>query len=159
MIEICQDEAEIRSVVINDLEMFERVGCDGASSDNIRLIDKGIWLKWVDEGCNTIKALCLVKTESIYVIDIHIHIPQQFRGKGTLDKGRDFLKWIIDNNRGKFVKFNTKIPVIHREVIWYAMKIGFKREGTNRLSIIKGGVLMDQAMMGLTFEEAAKYVI
>lgn len=158
MIEVCENEEEIRSIIIDDPEMFERAGSDASSSEE-RLVDKGIWLKWVNEGCSTIKALCFLRAESSYAIEIHIHIPKQYRGKGSLDKGRDFLKWVINNNGGKFVKFNTKIPVIHRDVILYAMKAGFKREGTNRLSVIKGGVLMDQAMMGLTFEEAKLNVI
>ena len=157
MIEVCSSEAELRSVIIDDEEMYERAGCDGGSRETI-LLNQGLWLKWVDEGDSTIKALCVFKVESIYVLEVHIHIPKQFRGKGTLDKGRDFLNWIVEQNLGKYVKINTKIPVIHRDVILFAMKLGFKREGTNRLSIVKNGILMDQAIMGLTFGEVAQWV-
>ena len=152
MIEVCQTEEEIRSVVIDDPEMLERAKVDGFDI-NTRIIDKGIWLKWVEPGDPEIKALCVFRPSTIYIIDIHVHIPKKFRGSGTLEKGSDFLRWIVSNNKGKWIKFTTYIPVIHRDVILYAMKLGFKKEGINRLSVIKNGQLMDMVMMGMTFEE------
>ncbi len=153
MIMVCNDEQEVRDIVINDPEMFERAKCDGFNP-NRRLIDSGVWLKWVDNENGETKALCVFRADSIYIIDIHIHVPKQFRGKGTLSMGRDFLRWIVENNNGLFLKFNTCIPEIHRDVVLFAMKLGFKKEGINRLSVIKNGQLMDMIMMGLTFEEA-----
>ena len=152
MIEVCHSEEEIRRIIIEDPEMLNRSKCDGFNPD-VKLLDKGIWLKWVDHEGGEAKALCAFKADSAYIVDIHIHIPKEFRGAGTLDKGRDFLRWVVNNNRGLFLKFTTRIPVIHRDVIWYAMKLGFKKEGLNRLSVVKGGVLMDMVMMGLTFGE------
>ena len=150
MIKVCDNEEEIRSIVIDDQEMFERVSFDGIDKDN-KLINKGIWLKWLSG--NTIEALCFIKTESAFIIDIHIHVPKQFRGKGTLNKGRDFLRWVVENANGRYIKIQTKIPTIHRDVILFAMKLGFKREGTSKKSFIKKGKVLDVAYMGITFEE------
>lgn len=152
MIKVCDNEEEIRSIVIDDQEMLERVSFDGFKSENVEMLSRGVWLSWVNDKGVT-ESLCCFKAISPFVIDIHIHTPEKFRGKGTLSKGKDFLGWIISRNKGRFLKFETSIPAIHRDVILYAMKLGFKREGTSRKSVIKNGVLMDVANMGITFEE------
>jgi hypothetical protein len=153
MIEICDSEREIRSILIDDSEMFERSRNDFTDL-NVNLLNGGVWLKYIEDG--EIKALCFFKAESAFCLDIHIHIPKNHRGKGTIKKGSEFLKWIVNNNNANYIKFNTKIPVIYRDVILFAMKLGFKREGTDRMSIIKDGKVLDMAIMGCTFEEALK---
>ena len=153
MIEICYSEQEIRSILIDDEELLNR-SMNDCTDTNARLLHSGVWLKWVED--DEIQALCFFREESPYALDIHIHIPKQHRGKGTIKKGAEFLKWIVGRSKGSYIKFNTKIPVIYRDVILYAMKLGFKREGTDRMSIIKNNEVLDMAIMGCTFKEAIK---
>lgn len=153
MIEVCDNEVEIRSVMIDDAEMFERSRNDATSPD-AELAGRGIWLKCTSSPGGEVKALCFLRPESPFAIDVHIHIPKKYRGAGTVDIGTEFIRWILINNKGTLIKFNTRIPLMFRDVILYAMKLGFRREGTDRMSIIKDGVVMDMAILGMTFEEA-----
>ena len=89
MIKVCDNEQELRSVVMDDPEMFNRLSFDGIKID-ITLLDRGLWIKWTEVDSEEIKALLLIESQTAYAIEVHIHIPKKFRGKGTIDKGFDF---------------------------------------------------------------------
>ena len=46
-------------------------------------------------------------------------------------------------------KHVASIPVTDLEVLRYAQRVGFKREGVNRSSFLRGGELLDQYYVGM----------
>lgn len=150
-VQICSDFEYIRSVMIEDKEMYERASSD--CMDPLRVqesLGSLRWLECIRDGERI--GLSTIKKESSTVLKIHIHIQKQFRGKGTIEMGKLILKWVIDNTEG-FSKINTKVPVIYKDVIRFAHKLGFKDEGIDRLSIMKNGRLVDRQNLGITFGE------
>ena len=146
---VCDDMDYIRSVMFDD-EMFERAS-DDFMVKNDDLLRKGVWLKITDSGTNY--GLSAVRPVSSSVVNVHIHIPQKNRGEKTVQAGKAVLNWIVNNSKSNFSKINTQIPIIYRDVIIYALKLGFKKEGVNRYSVLKKGSWVDQQYMGITFEE------
>ena len=97
--------------------------------------------------------LAAVSLSGNAVVDVHIHIPKENRGKHTKAIGLNILRWIKGNANPNIHKVNTKIPTIYKDVIRFAHSLGFKDEGIDRLSIMKNGTLIDQLSLGITFKE------
>lgn len=144
-VHVCKDIDYIRSVML-DPEMWERCSNDYATE---AVIDKAscIWLicYYYDMPMGLAAAL----SESASVVNVHIHIPKKNRGRHTRAIGLEVLRWIKMNSKPSIHKVNTKIPVIHRDVIRFAHSLGFKDEGVDRLSIMKNGELMDRLSLGI----------
>ncbi len=156
IVKLCKDFDYVKSVMVDDDEMFDRVSDDYTNKmDAIQGLSKLIWLECVKDGDRV--GLSAVLTASSSVLNIHIHIPKKNRGTGTLKVGREFLRWVVDNSAKQYVKINTKVPMIYRDVIRFAHKLGFKDEGIDRLSIMKNGKLVDRLNMGITFDEVLQW--
>lgn len=148
----CTDFDYVKSVMIDDDEMFDRSKDDYMSKlDAAKGLSKLIWLECEKDGKRV--GLSAVNVASNSVLNIHIHIPKVHRGIGTLKIGRAFLGWVVNNSSKQYVKINTKVPTIYKDVIRFAHKLGFKDEGIDRLSIMKNGELVDRLNLGITFDE------
>lgn len=152
MIKICKDVEYIRSVLIGDGEMYDRSSDDYTDPEAVALAFGGaMWLEcWKDHERVGVSA---IKIASNSVINIHIHIQKQFRGRGTVELGREILAWVVDNAAPRYQKINTRVPVIYKDVIRFAKALGFQCEGIDRKSIMKKGVLVDRQNLGITFDE------
>lgn len=151
-IKICDDVDYIRSVIIEDPEMYGRSVDDHTNPDSISMALGNIrWLECNRDGERV--GLSAVKVASNSVLNLHIHIPKQHRGIGTLEIGRAILLWVVNSASPKYQKINTKVPVIYKDVIRFAHKLGFVNEGIDRLSIMKNGKLTDRQNLGITFNE------
>jgi hypothetical protein len=150
-ISACIDMDYVKEVMIDDKEMFER-SRDDFTPDNVSdFLDTSFWCEIRVGGARI--GLFTLKQAHNSVLDIHIHITKSNRGQGTLDVGRFILGWVVDNSPSNFFKLSTKIPVIYKDVIWFARRLGFKDEGIDRLSVSKGGNIIDRQNLGITFEE------
>lgn len=147
-ISVCDDIDYINSVIF-DPEMWERCK-DDQTDPNIDL-SKSLWLVASKNGERV--GICSVFDESGCCLDIHINIPKKHRGRGTLAIGRAMIGWIKNHNISGKSKLVTQIPVIYRDVIQFALRLGFKKEGVNRQSVIIGGAAIDKLYMGITFGE------
>lgn len=151
-IEICKDVEYIRSVLLEDQEMYERSSDDYTDPVAIqKAFGSVLWLTCIKNDQRI--GLAAIKIASSCVLNVHIHIQKQFRGNGTIELGKLILTWIVENAADQYVKINTKIPIIYKDVIQFAHKLGFKDEGIDRLSIMKKGRLIDRLNLGITFEE------
>lgn len=150
MIEICTDLEYIKSVMFED-EMWARSSDDYMTRDERLLIDKpGAWLKCYHDGVAV--GLATVRPDCSTVINMHIHIVKQHRGRNTKAIGQDVLRWVKQNVNSRVRKINTKVPVIYKDVIRFAHSLGFQDEGIDRQSIMKNGQLVDRLNLGILVE-------
>ena len=147
-VSICTDYDYIKSVLCEP-EMWDRC-CDDQTTVNVEDIPC-IWLVCKKYGHR--KGLCSVFNSAGCSLEIHINIPSENRGKGTIQMGKAFLAWVKKENRIGKQKINTQIPTIYKDVIQYALRLGFQKEGVNRQSVIKGSKMIDKIYMGITFQE------
>ncbi|GEM_PF-3666357 len=131
--------------ILFDPEMFARVSDDYTNTDNFNP-EKSEWF-----GCfenDQCKGLLSVHEENAVVLNIHMHIPRQFRGNDSLKIGKSLIDYLENNCDERFVKINAKIPVLFPDVIKFAKKCGFKKEGNDRKSYLKVGKYYDRIMFG-----------
>lgn len=128
----CSDDYMVRS-----RDLLERINC--------------VWLRCCYNGENV--GLASVRAKGNSVASVHIYIPAENRGKISLLCGRAILAWIANNADDRIVKINTKIPVVYKDVIGFAVRLGFKKEGIDRKSVVKNGMLIDKVCMGILREE------
>jgi len=149
----CKDLDYIKSVLFDD-EMWDRSSDDHIVKTDSLIANLGcIWLKCYHyEKPMGIASIAL---ENSSVVNVHIHIPKENRGRHTKGIGLSILRWVKDNANPNIHKINTKIPVIYKDVIRFAHSLGFKDEGIDRLSIMKNGKLIDRLNLGITFEEVS----
>lgn len=150
-ISVCKDVDYIRSVIIDDDEMYSRTSDDFTPDNIANYFGSALWLECKRDDKRV--GLSAIKVASNSVLNIHIHIPKKHRGKGVIDIGREVLRWVASNAGPSFFKINTKVPVIYKDVIRFAHSLGFKDEGIDRLSIMKSGKLIDRLNLGITFKE------
>lgn len=156
IVRLCKDFDYVKSIMVDDDEMFDRASDDYTNKmDAIQGLSRLIWLECERDGKRV--GLSAVSTASSSVLNIHIHMPKKNRGMGTLKVGRAFLDWVVNNSASQYVKINTKVPVIYKDVIRFAHKLGFKDEGIDRLSIMKNGKLVDRLNLGITFNEVLRW--
>ena len=110
-----------------------------------------IWLVYKRDGIR--KAVSSIHYGRGVSVDIHIHVPKKYRGKGTKTIGMELLNWVKDNSKQQIQKITTKVPVIYKDVIIFARKLGFKDEGIDRKSLMKNGQLVDRQNLGIMMEE------
>lgn len=83
---------------------------------------------------------------------IHINIISNHRDI-ALDCAKMFYRFALDTFSPNFQKLIAKVPVTFPDVYRFAKKCGFKDEGLDRKSILRGGVLTDRYILGITREE------
>lgn len=152
-IKVCRDFDYVKEVIIDDPEMFDRCS-DDYMKDDLNVMDGRLWLECLKDHKRM--GLGCVLFESNSVLSVHIHIPKHNRGRGTKEIGKAILNWIVKNSPNTIHKINTQIPVIYRDVIIFALSLGFKKEGVDRKSIMKDGKLLDRVCLGICFEEIVK---
>jgi RimJ/RimL family protein N-acetyltransferase len=110
------------------------------------------WLYCYDDG--KIVGMILVHNETSVSIKMHPYLLKAHR-----EKGREMMKVFYNhfmNLPNHINKLNVSIPVIHKKVINFAKKVGFRDEGINRGSYFKNGKYHDQVNMGLLRSEIAR---
>jgi len=131
-------------MLFTDDELYKRISDDYTHIVRFKP-EKSIWLGWFDDEC---KALLSVHEENAIVLIIHIHIPLKYRGKDSFKMGNGLLKHLEDICDKRFVKINAKIPEMYPDVVKYAEKNGFEREGIDRQSYIKNGEISNRIILG-----------
>lgn len=83
------------------------------------------------------------------VMDVHVAIDPAFWGaKANVALGRAGCKELFDLHP-RVHKLVAAIPVTDKQVLRYAQRVGFQREGINRASFLRNGELLDQTYVGL----------
>ena len=145
MIHRTVDYPMIKEMLTSDPDLFDRVTDDYVESASWTP-ERSLWLGWFEgDEC---KSLLEVVPDSMVVVSIHIYTPKKNRGKASFVMGNGLLNYLIDNLDNRVAKINAKIPVLYPDVIRFAEKNGFEKEGVDRQSHMKGGKLHDRAILG-----------
>jgi hypothetical protein len=135
-------------MLLGDKELFDRISDDYTDPKNFHP-EKHLWLGWFDG--KICKGILQVSEENSIVLIIHINIMKKHRAN-AFEIGNGLLRHLEKTCHKRFVKINAKIPVIFPDVVKYAEKNGFEKEGIDRMSYIKNGVVHDRVMLGKLIE-------
>lgn len=80
--------------------------------------------------------------------ELHTAVLPQHRGATSGVFGHAGLRWMFENAGAR--KIITQVPADNERALRYAHRLGFRDEGINRASFLKGGALLDQTMLGIT---------
>lgn len=156
MIKIAEDKDfdYIRAVMFDD-EMWARCSDDFTPKIDETLTSMhGLWLVCIVDGDRF--GLASVHSSYNSAVGVHIYIPKCNRGKSSINVGKEVLNWIVENSGDSICKINTQIPEIYKDVVGFASRLGFNREGVDSKSVIKNGLALDKICMGISFSEVAK---
>ena len=135
----------IKEMVLRDTELLERVTDDFADIEawepwNFK------WLGWFEDF--VCKALLSYHEENDCVLIVHMHIPKRYRKDGSFRMGSGLLEFLENNIEEQYVKLNAKIPALYPDVVRFAEKCGFEKEGVDRKSHKKYNKYYDRVIMG-----------
>jgi len=95
-----------------------------------------------------------LKCSTSCAIEFHPYLYKSDRKLGR-EMVKAFFKWFLDNT--DLVKINAIIPDKLKQVINFALKVGFKKEGIDRMSYNRGKC--DRVMLGITRSEVKSWLV
>lgn len=88
------------------------------------------------------------------VAEVHSCMVPEWRGHIAIRAARDSLAYVFDTTDTK--KVITHVPNYNRAALRFAEAVGMTREGVNRASFLKNGILYDQILLGITGGELCR---
>jgi hypothetical protein len=82
--------------------------------------------------------------------EVHTMVLPDIRGAEAISLTIEAISWFFAN--APCLKIETRIPFFNRRARAFALRCGMKDEGVSRKSFLKGSVLQDQWLMGITKE-------
>jgi len=129
-------------LVLSHPDIFETVAED--NMDVINMPDEHLYLcGYVPDliGC-----FILHKLNGICA-DCHVQVLPEYRKQYAEEFGQKVIEWTWDNTQ--LQKLVAQIPFLYPNVRDFAVKMGFKVEGTNKASFMKDGMIHSQWYLGL----------
>ena len=154
LIERTKDDSLINDI-LNDKDIFDSISEDGCVKGDFKPdVNSEIWVKIEVE--NELIGVCNFHVINKVTIKGHIHILKKYRLEHSLNAAKYIYGWLLNNC--KFLKLIVEIPSCHINVMKYCKAIGFSLEGINRLSYLKNGEVLDQALLGITRSEIEDFL-
>lgn len=147
LVEINQDKV---MEFLSDPELFERIAEDGILYSDYYPPKEHIYLGIIED--ENMIGFWWLHPENSTTMGIHCNIKKEYRQHGV-EAGWLFLGHVYNDFPASVQKLNCKIPVTYPDVYNFTKKFGFTDEGIDRKSIVKGGELVDQYILGITREE------
>ena len=91
-----------------------------------------------------IKGLFMLVPQNAVTAEIHTCL--LLRGKEAFQAGLLLLDYLFS----KYQKAISYTPSTNKKALFYALRLGFKKEGVLTQSFLKNGELLDQTLVGLT---------
>lgn len=138
---------------LNDLDLINRVILDVAVNDDIS--DDASKNHEIQQLPHTFECLGIYRDEEIKglfmlvpqnAVTAEIHTCLLLRGKEAFQAGRLLLDYLFS----KYQKAISYTPSTNKKSLFYALRLGFKKEGVLTQSFLKNGELLDQTLVGLT---------
>ena len=82
--------------------------------------------------------------------EAHTAILPDGRGRKGIEAGKSAVSWMFEYT--ECLKIMTWIPGFNHSAVLFAKSCGFNMEGNNRRSFLKGGILFDQFLYGISQE-------
>jgi len=109
------------------------------------------WIAATDES--KLVSIYHFKPLNSVTLEVHCYVAPEARTKYAREEGWQSFLWIYKEAGNRYVKIVASIADIYPKTISYAKKFGFRQEGINRMSDKVNGVVHDQIMLGVTFDE------
>jgi len=112
--------------------------------------DPGIWYVLAFDGERNTELLGLFVLVQLSPIcwEIHTRLLPGSWGKQAAEAARGILAWLWE--RTPCLRLVTAVPAYNRLAIRFAERAGLKVFGNNERSYLKGGVLHDQILLGIS---------
>lgn len=146
MIIVRTDMLEVIDSVFKDPDVEDMLFDDSPRDVTYPLGDKFIYLA-AYEDLESPCGLAMFIRKSMIELDCHVGFTSQCRGSKAVDAGCTMIDWI--RKYTSFKKLTTCIPSVNKKCQRFAVSIGFEREGVNKQSFIKNGIVYDQVYYGL----------
>jgi hypothetical protein len=140
----------VKSLLVTP-EIWEQAAEDGVNKDDYYPAYDNLSAWLLCELDDEIIGLIFIHNESLCSINMHPYLKRKYKRKGR-DMMIAFFNWFLTLPAG-ICKVNVSIPFNRKIVYNFAKRVGFKDEGINRMSYLKGGVNHDQYQLGLTRDE------
>ena len=141
------DKADVLAFMVSDA-VWATFKCDKSVKENYDINIDDLWLNiYVD---NEFSGMARLNNYNLNTIAFH---PYMVKNKA---KSRDLVKEVFKLflKTPEFVnKLIATIPFDRKIVYNLAKRTGFRDEGVNRSSVLKGGVFYDQWNVGITKDE------
>ena len=137
----------VRSIMAHPA-IFPHISEDGCLEPDPIDHESLYWLLVEDEAP---AGVFLVHPHSAVCFEVHTCLLPRIWGGGAEEAARLGQRWMFENTPCK--KLVTHVPAPNVLARRFAKRCGFTDEGVNRASFLKGGVLVDQFSLGLTYEE------
>ena len=136
--------------IVKDEELANRI-CDDYTDHSSTCLppDSFYFGFFLDDQCIGFVQL---SPDTAVTYSIHINIISSHRDI-AIDCAKIFYRFALDTFSPRFQKLIAKVPVTFPDVYRFAKKCGFKDEGLDRKSILRGGDLIDRHILGITREE------
>lgn len=95
--------------------------------------------------------LFLVHRHNTVLFEVHTCLLPEGRGAKAKKSAEALLDWVFTVSPCR--KLITHVPVDNLPALLLATSAGLVYEGLNRQSILKGGALLDQHVLGITFAQ------
>lgn len=138
---------------LNDLDLINRLILDAAVNDDIS--DDASKNHEIQQLPHTFECLGIYQDEEIKglfmlvpqnAVTVEIHTCLLLRGKEAFQAGQLLLDYLFS----KYQKAISYTPSTNKKALFYALRLGFKKEGVLTQSFLKNGELLDQTLVGLT---------
>ena len=138
---------------LNELDLINRVILDAAVNNDIS--DDASKNHEIQQLPHTFECLGIYQHGEIKgifmllpqnAVTAEIHTCLLLRGKEAFQAGRLLLSYLFN----KYQKAISYTPLTNKKALFYALRLGFKKEGVLTQSFLKNGVLVDQVVVGLT---------
>ncbi len=147
------EDAEFILDVLNHPEVNEKSRDDGLyeiNKENIELYlgSEFITILIADLDMVDIGFFLFIQ-HNVVTVELHTCFLPEYRGLKVFEAAQLAKDYLWGTQYRKIV---TQVPVYNKAAIFMALKCGFKKEGINKLSFLKDGILYDQYYFGLCKE-------
>lgn len=148
-VERTYDVALINKIMF-DPAIWDCIAEDGQIQDDFEPdVDNECWLLMAVDHAPI--ALYNIHALNTVTAQIHAHVLPEYRKQHSKETGKLALQYILKNS--DYQKIVAVIPETYENVKKFTLSFGFVEEGVSRKSIMKGGKLLDQWILGATRSE------
>lgn len=138
--------------IVGDEKLWTLINEDGDSLDPATIeTEHSIWLGLID-GQQNVRGFVIVIPKGRTEAELHVAIRPEYWGDSETNVALGKLAVADAIARTGARKLTAQIPTTDHQVVRYAQRVGFQREGVNKKSYLRGGELLDQYHMGYIVE-------
>ena len=150
-------DADLIKTFIKSDEIWDVVSDDSSDIDTYEPDFQRVFYVTATDDSGDVMALFSLYAVNSVTLRGHIAVLPEFR---TISKeiALEAARWFIDNS-GEYSKIIAEIPEIFPNVMSFISRSGFNKEGVRAKSIMKGGILRDVHLYGITKDELSKRIL